>query len=298
MNTGARRFVTDFLPSSGAASSSRLADVGAGPELDTCDALLVLNYTLPHYTPHLWQHTKRHFCADGGANRLYDEFPEMFDLATRSFEKIREAHIPEVIVGDLDSVRPEILEYYLERGTMVQDKGYDQDTTDLHKAIMSMVTTMTDATVEVGDREGGACGIRQVAGGAGSGGRIIAVGALGGRLDHQFANISVLHEFQDLNIVLVGKSSLAMLIPAGKTVIVPNRDAEGPTCGLIPFEGPTVATTSGLKWNLEATEMRFGGLLSTSNQVVADEVTVETDRPLLWTTELGPKLRDATPSAL
>lgn len=35
----------------------------------------------------------------------------------------------------------------------------------------------------------------------------------------------------------------------------------------------------------ESTEMRFGGLISTSNIMVSDTVHVQSDLPLLWTTE-------------
>ena len=42
----------------------------------------------------------------------------------------------------------------------------------------------------------------------------------------------------------------------------------------------------GLRWNLDQTEMRFGGLVSTSNLLEADEVHVESDADLIWTTQL------------
>lgn len=33
------------------------------------------------------------------------------------------------------------------------------------------------------------------------------------------------------------------------------------------------------------TRMEWGGLISTCNQMVAEKVTVDTDAPLLWTTQ-------------
>ncbi len=42
----------------------------------------------------------------------------------------------------------------------------------------------------------------------------------------------------------------------------------------------------GLRWNLLNMEMRFGGLVSTSNLIAEDEVHVETDADLVWTTQL------------
>jgi thiamine pyrophosphokinase len=48
-----------------------------------------------------------------------------------------------------------------------------------------------------------------------------------------------------------------------------------------------VASSRGLRWNLDGLEMRFAGLVSTSNVIEEDEVEVVSDRPLLWTTELA-----------
>ena len=76
-----------------------------------------------------------------------------------------------------------------------------------------------------------------------------------------------------------------------------------------PAAGPAVATSSGLRWNLAATRLAMGELVrhrlrhrlaravplcnnaaapqvSTSNCVVAAEVIVQTDAPLVWTTQL------------
>jgi hypothetical protein len=40
--------------------------------------LVLLNYHLPRFTPILWDQASLHVCADGGANRLYDELPLWF----------------------------------------------------------------------------------------------------------------------------------------------------------------------------------------------------------------------------
>ncbi|KAG2267497.1 hypothetical protein Bca52824_062052 [Brassica carinata] len=42
---------------------------------------------------------------------------------------------------------------------------------------------------------------------------------------------------------------------------------QGPHCGLILSAPSAKTTTTGLQWDLSDTEMRFGGLISTSNMV-------------------------------
>ena len=51
----------------------------------------------------------------------------------------RAAHVPECIVGDLDSIRPEVLRFYVDAGARAVDLSHDQETTDLHKAVTAMV---------------------------------------------------------------------------------------------------------------------------------------------------------------
>jgi thiamine pyrophosphokinase len=43
---------------------------------------------------------------------------------------------------------------------------------------------------------------------------------------------------------------------------------------------------AGLKWNLDNGRMEVGGLVSTSNIIDSDEITVVSDRDLIWTTQL------------
>ena len=44
-------------------------------------------------------------CADGGSNRLYDALPSMLGLPDGAAGQARQEFLPEVILGDLDSIR-------------------------------------------------------------------------------------------------------------------------------------------------------------------------------------------------
>jgi thiamine pyrophosphokinase len=107
--------------------------------------------------------------------------------------------------------------------------------------------------------------------------------------------MSAMLEFAETNIVLLGRTSMAVLIPPETTVIRPDLGAEGPSCGLVPLIGPARVTTSGLKWNLDGDEITFGRFISTSNELLpkevsSGEVVFTTDRALVWTTDIS-KLR-------
>lgn len=82
----------------------------------------------------------------------------------------------------------------------------------------------------------------------------VRAGALGGRLDHTLANLNTLYCYPHLNITLWGDGNLVRLLRAGKSMIRPSR-LEGPTCGLVPLARPAVASSRGLKWNLDNTHV-------------------------------------------
>lgn len=226
-------------------------------------ALVILNQRIPSFTPLLWEHAKLRLCADGGANRLYDEMPQLF--LHQDPAQIRNRYKPDVIKGDMDSIRTEVHDFYINLGTKVIDESQDQDTTDLHKCIAFIqdYTSNTDKP--------NLC--------------ILVAGALGGRFDHEMGNINVLCRFSDTRIVLLSEDCLIQLLPRShhhEIHILPS--VEGPHCGLIPIGMPSASTTTtGLQWDLNNTEMKFGGLLSTSNIVREEKITVQSDTDLLWT---------------
>uniref|UniRef100_A0A2P2P658 Thiamine pyrophosphokinase 1 isoform X2 n=1 Tax=Rhizophora mucronata TaxID=61149 RepID=A0A2P2P658_RHIMU len=88
-----------------------------------------------------------------------------------------------------------------------------------------------------------------------------------------------------MRIILLSDDCLIHLLPrTHRHEIYIQSSIEGPHCGLIPMGTPSQATTTtGLQWDLSDMEMSFGGLVSTSNIVKADKVTVQSSSDLLWT---------------
>ncbi|KAJ9696485.1 hypothetical protein PVL29_008621 [Vitis rotundifolia] len=226
-------------------------------------ALVVLNQRLPRFTPLVWKHAQLRLCADGGANRVYDEMPGL--LADEDGNDVRNRYKPDAVKGDMDSVRTEVLEFYSNLGTKIVDESHDQDTTDLHKCI----AFIRDFTPDLD--KSNLC--------------ILVAGALGGRFDHEVGNINVLYRFSTMRIILLSDDCLIHLLPrTHHHEIHIQSSVEGPHCGLVPIGTPSGSTTTtGLQWDLNDTEMKFGGLISTSNIVKGDKITVQSDSDLLWT---------------
>ena len=247
-----RRFVSDFFPSS--AADDDVDELARVPST-TRNALLLLNYHLPPSTPHLWQicDNRTIVCADGGANRLFDEMPGLVAAASLDsssvegekkktslgwVEAVRAKYVPRAIVGDLDSVRPEVLTFYSQRGCLCVDLSADQETSDMHKAIDwllrkaeaggdSAETNLSSSSQKRSETKDEAKKNTTP--------RVLVAGGLGGRLDHEMAHLSLLHRYSETNIVLVGNHSTAQLVPPGVSEIFPNWETEGPTCGLVPL---------------------------------------------------------------
>ena len=264
---------------------------------DAWEVAIMLNWRIPACAQLIWKRADWRICADGGSNRLYD-----------SVQMVAQNAPPlNAICGDMDSIRQDVLTHFTAQGVKVHDLSHDQDTTDLQKGLAlarDFFSSMRDTHKK-----------QQL--------RVIALGALGGRLDHTLQNVNTLYTSNDdgggsttaeapMELVLVGEHSTARLLrgPAetgayGWTEHAVPVDLvhEGPTCGICALANASQgragvrAVTSGLRWNLDGSQemaMGFGALQSTSNlvePVCVDEhgrghVRVATSGPLLWTTEL------------
>ena len=237
-------------------------------------------------------------CADGAANRLYDiDVDRTLDATTCRL-------VPTAITGDLDSARIDVLEHYRQHGTCVVP-NLCQNHNDFEKALRLLeqhAPAVTQSRTESSGLSflgvqgaGWACGDPHGGDPTVAAWTVVVYGAFGDRLDHEMASINLLFRSRQFDrIILVGERNVAFLLRPGRHRIVPEHSMEGPTCGLIPVGGRCDSvTTSGLKWNLDGQVLEFGGLVSSSNEILVDEaghgeVLVETSHPLLWTVVLQP----------
>lgn len=206
-------------------------------------------------------------CADGGANLLYDTTKQLVLPKEGKGSTNLGKWIPSHIVGDLDSLRPDVRRWYEARGTtIVEDASID--THDFQKSLIT--ATGLRAEVEL---------------------PTVVLGGHGGRMDQTLGNLNTLYSWAERghSIYWLEEKNAVLALQAGKHHINIDASHEGPSCGLIPIGKPVASvSTDGLKWNLTSQELAFGkdGLVSTSNCIVEQVVSVEVSHPLIWTCEL------------
>lgn len=189
---------------------------------------------------HLWQHSSVRLCADGAANRLYDSLDE----------SVRASMLPDLIIGDLDSLRIDVSDYYSSCGVAIECVA-DQDSHDFEKCLRWLERRQQQPAP--GAHAGRATGVPAAVPTAAESlpppsaalaatlpqpFSVVAIGAFGGRLDQQMANLNMAYRYsQFAHFCLLSGDSLAFLLRPGKHVIEPNRREEDGSCGLIPLGG-------------------------------------------------------------
>lgn len=192
--------------------------------------------------------------ADGAANLLKEAIPDL---------------VPTFIVGDFDSIDPEVLEHYRIRGTEIVHRP-SQESCDFTKA-MAVALAHRDSQSKP----------------------VVVLGGhpQAGRMDQFFGNIQELcsRAEQGYDVWWIGDQTATMVLSAGAHRIAVNASLEGPMCGLVPIAGLVArVTTRGLRWDLTDQELKFGhlGLVSSSNEIMEPVVVIETSGTILWTCDI------------
>lgn len=190
------------------------------------------NLTEPDSLRRRLRPSDRIFCADGG-----------------TVHALALGLTPEVIIGDLDSLPPELMAQMEAVGVIFQRHPPRKDQTDLELAFQTAVAAGAD--------------------------EILLVTALGGRLDQMLANIFLLArpEYASTRLTLVDSSQSATVLHSHQTLMLTGQP--GDTLSLVPLT-PTVqqVNLSGVEWPLVEATLSFGSTWSISNTFTVPQATL------------------------
>ena len=163
-------------------------------------------------------------CADGGANSAF------------KFE-----FVPDYIIGDLDSIKPEIYDYYYDKCEIIQVTR--QNDTDVEKCLkFAYKNKFKD---------------------------IILLGATGDRLDHSFCNLGITLKFFDKVRIRVIHQRSILSVHQGVATL---KTIPGETISIYGLDTKTKFESEGLKYPLKNFSLPFGMKESTSNIAITNEV--------------------------
>ncbi|XP_011497358.1 PREDICTED: thiamin pyrophosphokinase 1 [Ceratosolen solmsi marchali] len=223
----------------------------------------------------LWEKAQVTVTVDGGTTRWIDY---LGDRANKLLTGECKKYLPMLITGDMDSV---VKEQLIKLEQMETNVIFTPDImeTDYTKSLIELRKYILHNKIELNG--------------------IYVFAETSGRLDQIISNINTLHKSDKLidyiPIFQIASNSLTWLLKSGKHVInVPDILLKSKSwCALIPFEDTnSCVTTTGLKWNLNKTNMKFSKLISTSNTYDGhNEITVITNVTLVWIMGIEPLTR-------
>lgn len=165
--------------------------------------------------------------------------------------------LPEVLIGDQDSIDREILEKI--RAGKIQEIKFpsEKDSTDMEIGIDYLYELACD--------------------------EIIIFGGTGTRLDHSLANIFLLNKLRDLGIFgkIIDRNNTIVLIDSYYRIL----KEKNKFVSVIPIETTgAVVSLKGFKYPLDRYFMKFNSTIGISNEILDDfgEVTIDRGRVLLF----------------
>lgn len=176
-------------------------------------------------------------CTDGAANRLYK-----YDI------------LPSLVIGDLDSISPDVREYYRACGVRILHVA-EQETNDFEKALRYL----SDRENRPGDL------------------RIIWIG--GGRIDQTLSNLSILARYRNRfkNIVAYdGLYEIHIVTTEYPRLLIEGK--QGRILSMIAAPHCIGITSEGLQYQMNNHELIFGQSESTSNAIANEQATVSIEQ--------------------
>ena len=165
--------------------------------------------------------------------------------------------IPNHVVGDFDSVSPEILEFYKKQSQIIFYTYHaEKDNTDTDIALKLAIRLKSS--------------------------KITIMGALGKRIDHALANIHILKDALEANIPsqIIDTHNRIYLI--NESIQLEKDKIYGKYVSLIPLTSEVEGITlTGFKYPLENYTLPIGTSLGISNEIIEDRAHIKMKKGIL-----------------
>ena len=172
------------------------------------------------------------FCADGGANFVF-----------------KYGKIPEIIVGDLDSIEKKVLEYYKSKNILIKKFPKDKDFTDF-ELILKEINKISENKNSVE--------------------KIFVVGGLGKRIDMALSNLFIMEKYK--NLVFLQENEEIFYVE--KSFVLKNKKEY--EFSIIPIsEKVEKLTLKGFKFETDKIDVKRESSRLVSNVIVENEASVE-----------------------
>ena len=172
------------------------------------------------------------FCADGGANFVF-----------------KYGKIPEIIVGDLDSIEKKVLEYYKSKNILIKKFPKDKDFTDF-ELILKEINKISENKNSVE--------------------KIFVVGGLGKRIDMTLSNLFIMEKYK--NLVFLQENEEIFYVE--KSFVLKNKKEY--EFSIIPIsEKVEKLTLKGFKFETDKIDVKRESSRLVSNVIVENEASVE-----------------------
>jgi thiamine pyrophosphokinase len=171
---------------------------------------------------------------------------------------IREGRIPDIAIGDFDSVTKEEFKHIKESVTSVQQFSKDKDWTDMELAFAHAIKKKPT--------------------------EVLIFGGSGSRMDHTMATWHLLYALLAAKIphALLDETNRIRLIGRGKTVI---ERASYRYISILPYTKSIMLSLSGFRYNLVCKTLKQGTTLGVSNEMQKAQGTIHIFSGKAWVIE-------------
>ncbi len=162
--------------------------------------------------------------------------------------------LPHLMLGDFDSIEPDVLSRYKKIGVRTKEFPRDKDYTDTELALHEAKNISSN---------------------------VVLIGAFGKRIDHTIANIHLLYEARELGLKMEIIDSYHRLFLVGDGEQRPLPGSIGDIVSVVPMLPSSGIITYGLKYPLKRESIKFGHARGISNIKIDDNAWISVEEGVL-----------------